>query len=477
MPAPVILWFRRDLRLQDNSAVASALALRVPILPVYIHDDDLETRSGGAASRWWLDKSLHVLDEELRGLSSRLIVLEGSATILLPYLCQTYSVKSVICSHTFDPRSEENDLRIIDELAAIKVCMERHNSTLLTLPCALKTQGGTPFRVFTPFFKALQAQGHDRIAMMPPALSDHWPLPDIWPDSLTIDDLGLRPRLPPSGRDWSAGFARFTPGERGARKALRHFLRHDLPGYAGHRDRPDLDVTSHLSPHLRFGEISPRRILFELDKHVAAQPDLAADAAKFRAELAWRDFSYNLLHQQPRLHDVNFREDFNDFPWRDNDPAFRAWCRGETGYDLVDAGMKELWRTGYMHNRVRMIAASFLVKHLLIDWRRGEQWFWDCLLDADPANNPASWQWVAGCGADAAPYFRVFNPISQAAKFDPHGHYRARYLDGDETQSDKYVKADKAGVPNANPKRSPVIEHAFARQRALDAYQNRGDEG
>jgi deoxyribodipyrimidine photo-lyase len=251
---------------------------------------------------------------------------------------------------------------------------------------------------------------------------------------------------------------------------LRQFLREGLADYANGRDRPDVNVTSRLSPHLRFGEISPHRILLELNKAVAANPRLSAPAAKFRSELAWRDFSYNLLHQQPRLHTTNFRDDFDSFPWRNDPVALRAWRRGETGYDLVDAGMKELWTTGHMHNRVRMIAASFLIKHLLIDWREGERWFWDCLLDADPANNPASWQWVAGCGADAAPYFRIFNPITQAAKFDPKGVYRARWLGGD---LDSYVRADKAGTPNADPRRRPIVEHSFARQRALDAYQDR----
>ncbi|HWU49819.1 MAG TPA: deoxyribodipyrimidine photo-lyase, partial [Asticcacaulis sp.] len=370
----------------------------------------------------------------------------------------------------YDPFCEEMDAKRAHELRIVGVGWAACEGALISPPDSVKTQEERPFRVFTPFFKALQ----NTDGMRDPATSQPhdgaWRAPVAWPDTLEIADLNLHPPLTPSGADWTQGFNLATPGERGARKMLRQFLREGLADYANGRDRPDVNVTSRLSPHLRFGEISPHRILLELNKAVAANPRLSAPAAKFRSELAWRDFSYNLLRQQPRLHTTNFRDDFDSFPWRNDPVALRAWRRGETGYDLVDAGMKELWTTGHMHNRVRMIAASFLIKHLLIDWREGERWFWDCLLDADPANNPASWQWVAGCGADAAPYFRIFNPITQAAKFDPKGVYRARWLGGD---LDSYVRADKAGTPNADPRRRLIVEHSFARQRALDAYQDR----
>ncbi len=313
------------------------------------------------------------------------------------------------------------------------------------------TKGGTPFRVFTPFFRAAVDAGLFHAYAHGDTTPGTWRAPRHWPESLEIDDLGLDNTRTQSGENWAAGFDRFTPGEAGARDALQAFIEDLLKGYTNDRDRPDLDATSHLSPHLRFGEISPHRILYELDKAIQHKPTLAAPAEKFRSELAWREFSYGLLDQVPNLHRTNVRREFDAFPWHDDDGGFRAWCRGETGYDLVDAGMRELWRTGYMHNRVRMVCASFLTKHLLIDWRRGEQWFWDCLLDADPANNTASWQWVAGCGADAAPYFRIFNPITQAETFDPKGRYRARWLD----------------VHN-RPK--PIIDHGHARIRALEAY-------
>jgi len=459
----ILIWFRRDLRLQDNPSVAAALAEDAPILPVYIHDESMETRPMGAASRWWLHQSLHVLDEELRAVGSRLIIQSGHAPVVLMSLCKSFPIKALHFSRTFDPVCDDGDREIAHHLSSQGVKVRNFKGHLLGMPGAIQTRDGKPFRIFTPYMKAVEKEGL-LTPNLPGNITTLWPEPDSWPQSQSVTELGLLPPTTPSGKDWTTGFRRFTPGEPGARKALRQFLRsHD---YASLRDRPDLDMTSHLSPHLRFGEISPHRLLTEIKR--AGWPN--ADIAKLSDELVWRDFSYNLLHQQPRLHAVNFRRDFDGFSWRDNEGAFNAWRRGETGYDMVDAGMKELWQTGYMHNRMRMICASFLVKHLLIDWRRGEQWFWDCLIDADPASNPANWQWVAGCGADAAPYFRIFNPITQAAKFDPGGLYRARYLGGN---IDIYIKADKAGQPNADPFRKPVVDHAGARQRALDAYHNR----
>ncbi len=454
--SPVILWFRMDLRLHDHAGVAAAIATQRPILPVFIWDEAYATRPLGAASRWWLHHSLHVLGEELQKFQSRLIIAKGASHVVLADIAKEYAAKTIFCSHTFDPQSEDNDNELAVELEHLGITLARFNTSLLTKPAALKTKDGKPFRVFTPFYKSLVAQRVDEVDSLPVLSTQAWPQPASWPRSSPIGTLELDTTVTPSGKNWAEGFHRFKPGERGARGALRHFLAYGLRDYQHGRDRPDLDLTSHLSPHLRFGEVSAQRVLVELDKAVVADPDLAASAAKFRAELAWREFSYSLLSQQPRLDCRNFRRDFDDFPWRDDDHGFRAWCRGETGYDLVDAGMRELWQTGYMHNRVRMVAASFLIKHLLIDWRRGEQWFWDCLVDADPANNTASWQWVAGCGADAAPYFRIFNPITQAEKFDPDGVYRKRYLQGHHVH--------------------PIVEHGFARERALAAYKIRGDD-
>ncbi len=476
--APVILWFRFDLRLHDHAGVRAALETGRPILPLYIWDEQPATRPLGAASKWWLHRSLESLDADLQRHSSRLIVERGAPQIILASVAKEYGAKTIYCSQTFDPQNEYNDEGVAEELSAAGLELKRLNNTLLALPGTLCTQAGNPFRVFTPFYKALQASGACDIETLPDLPSKPWPRPNRWPKSLTVADLGLKPDLTPSGQDWSQGFSRFKPGEAGARGALRHFLRNSLQDYEKERDRPDLDATSHLSPHLRFGEISPQRILHEIDRATEANHPLASGAAKFRAELAWREFSYSLLAQQPRLHEINFRRDFDHFEWRHDDKQFRAWCRGETGYELVDAGMRELWQTGYMHNRVRMVAASFLIKHLLIDWRRGEQWFWDCLVDADPANNPASWQWVAGSGADAAPYFRIFNPITQAGKFDPKGEYRAQYIPSYPHLSTKPVHSnsstelfDEPGNVSTYPQ--PIVDHAFARDRALQVYKNR----
>ncbi len=469
---PAILWFRHDLRLQDHAGVAAALATGAPVLPTFIWDAKAGTRPPGAASRWWLHRSLHVLDEELRKHGSRLIVLRGDTGSVLRHLISETQAKTVICSSSYDPSLESFDARLEKNFAEDGMVLKRYNNTLLMPPGLIKTGEDRPFRVFTPFYKALVSSGFCDVRYMPSHSAAMWPEPVTWPKSLAIDDLGLGDTRTRSGKDWARGFDRFIPGERGARKALRHFLAERLADYAAGRDRPDKDLTSHLSPHLRFGEISLQRILFELARAVDEDQGLAVPAEKFRSELAWREFSYGLLAQHPRLHEENVRGDFDGFPWRDDDAGFRAWTRGETGYDLVDAGMRELWQTGYMHNRVRMVCASFLTKHLLIDWRRGEKWFWDCLLDADPANNPASWQWVAGSGADAAPWFRIFNPLTQAEKFDPSGLYRARYLpEGPRVAvmrhpRDLFESGDE-------PRISPIVDHAFARQRALDAYQQR----
>ena len=449
-----------------------------PIIPLYIWDESTATRPLGAASRWWLNRSLQALDNDLQKKGSRLIIARGNTQIILASMAKKYSVKTIYCSQTFDPKNERNDRELADELTATAINLQRLNNTLLVPPGSLHTQEGRPFRVFTPFYKSLLASGACDIDQLDDLPAKAWPQPAEWPQSLPLTDLGLKPDLTPSGRDWSAGFDCFKPGESGARGALRYFLKTHLKTYETDRDRPDLDITSHLSPHLRFGEISPQRILLETAKAVEADRNLATGAGKFRAELAWREFSYGLLAQQPDLHTINFRRDFDRFQWRHDDTQFRAWCHGETGYELVDAGMKELWRTGYMHNRVRMVAASFLIKHLLIDWRRGEQWFWDCLLDADPANNPASWQWVAGCGADAAPYFRVFNPITQAEKFDPKGDYRSKYIQGYaqvSVRSNHSKGQTELFDTSSNIKTysQPVVDHVFARDRALEAYKNR----
>ena len=476
--APVIIWFRFDLRLDDHAGVAAALETQRPVLPVFIWDETCNTRPLGAASRWWLHRSLEALDKDLQKRKSRLIFLRGPAPIVLASLAQETLSKTIVCSRTFDPRTEEGDNDLSEGLSELGVRLHRWNTSLLAEPGLLKTKEEKAFRVFTPFSRALQGM-LVQVDSLPTSSTNDWRSPVRWPDSLTVANLGLDSSATPSGGNWASGFTAFTPGAAGAQHCLQRFLADDLVAYGGGRDRPDHDLTSHLSPHLRFGEISPRRILAEVDKAAVSQPDAAASAAKFYAELIWRDFNYNILYQQPELHQRNFRADFDSFPWRHDPAGFRAWTRGETGFPLVDAGMRELWQTGFMHNRVRMVTASFLTKHLLIDWRLGEQWFWDCLLDADPASNPGNWQWVAGCGADATPYFRIFNPSTQAEKFDPDAAYRRRFLGAGTnrlasqgaTQSDLF---DAGRASAAYP--APIVDHTLARERALQAYKTRGEE-
>jgi deoxyribodipyrimidine photo-lyase len=447
--SPIILWFRRDLRLKDHPGVLSALQSNRPIVPVYIYDEAIYTRPLGAASKWWLHRSLKVLSEDLEAHSSRLIILSGNAEEELLRLVKKIKAKTVICSHVFEPVTQIFDDNLEKALSDRHVDFERYNATLLAPPGAVTTRSGTPFKVFTPYYRALMEAGFCESHEPETATQRKWPAPKRWPGGVSLGSLKLDDTRTKSGHDWAKDFDRFTPGEDAAHEALSRFIDEDLQTYEDDRDRPAKDATSHLSPYLRFGEISPQRILFETYEAVKRKPSLRGCADKFRAELAWREFCYQLLDQHPKMHKENMRRQFDTFEWQDDNKTFKAWCRGETGYPLVDAGMRELWRTGYMHNRVRMVVASFLIKHLLIDWRRGEQWFWDCLVDADPANNPGNWQWVAGSGADASPFYRVFNPIAQAEKFDPAGIYCSRYNDGT---------------------RAPIIAHDVARQRALDTY-------
>ncbi|WP_371418350.1 deoxyribodipyrimidine photo-lyase [Methylocapsa sp. S129] len=323
----------------------------------------------------------------------------------------------------------------------------------------------------------MQALGTLPAPIAAPARLQAAPWPEEAPARSTIEELGLTPRKP----DWSRGLAEnWRPGEKGARARLSAFLSQALSDYPEARDKPGGETTSRLSPHLRFGEISARRIASSIENALAAGQAQARSAEKFLAELGWREFSYTLLYAFPDLATRNWRSRFDAFPFVDDESGFAAWTRGLTGYPIVDAGMRELWRTGFMHNRVRMIAASFLIKHLLCDWRRGERWFWDTLCDADPANNPASWQWVAGSGADAAPYFRIFNPVLQGQKFDAEGQYVRRWipelaeLDAAAIHAPwlaSPVALQKAGVTLSHSYPFPIVDHRFARERALAAFK------
>ncbi|ALJ08898.1 deoxyribodipyrimidine photolyase [Brevundimonas sp. DS20] len=464
-PKPVVLWFRRDLRLLDNPALNQAAATGRPVLPVFILDRDPD-RPAGAASLWWLDKSLRALDAALRERGSRLILRRGEALVQLQVLIQGTGADAVFMNRLFEPAAFARDAEIAHELKSAGVDCRGFNGSLLARPGAVLNGSDAPYKVFTPFMKALLASaeppphttGPRRIETPAEVASE------------ATDDWGLHPTRP----DWSKGFD-WTPGEAGAAATLSDFLARGAKTYSGGRDRPGLSSTSRLSPHLHWGEISPWRAA-----HRVRETAPAVEAAKFVSELGWRDFSAHLLHHFPTIVDRAFRPEYEAMPWRNDPEGLEAWKRGRTGYPLVDAGMRQLWTTGWMHNRLRMVAASFLVKHLLIDWREGEAWFWDTLVDADLASNVQNWQWVAGSGADAAPYFRIFNPIGQGEKFDPDGAYVRRWVPELRRLPDRWLHSPwtapaevlrDAGVRLGTDYPHPILDHAQARARALDALK------
>ncbi|HET6183334.1 MAG TPA: deoxyribodipyrimidine photo-lyase [Acetobacteraceae bacterium] len=416
MAAPALVWFRNDLRTEDHAALAAAAA-HGSVLPVFVLD---EAAAGawapGGASRWWLHHSLTALTGALARLGAPLILRRGPAETHLAEIAVTAGAAEVHAGEMPEPWARSQEKRVARALREAGVRLVRHRTAMLFDQDRLTTKSAAPFQVYSAFARACHAAGGPPPPLPAPARLD---APAMLPRSDALDGWGLLPAKP----DWAGGLrAAWVPGEAAARARLDAFLAALLAGYAAARDRPDADGTSRLSPHLRWGEISPATVW-----HAAAATPTAG-AAKFLGELLWREFSIHLLWHNPALPERPLRSAFAGMQWRRDAAALRAWQQGRTGIPIVDAGMRQLWETGWMHNRVRMIAASFLVKHLLIDWREGERWFWDTLVDADLANNSASWQWVAGCGADAAPYFRIFNPVLQARKFDPEGAYIRRFV-------------------------------------------------
>ena len=472
--APVLLLFRRDLRLADNRALSAAAATGRPVVPLFILDEGAKgMRASGAASRWWLHHSLVELGKQLHSFGASLVLRKGRTGTVVDEVVGKIGADTVLWNRRYDPAEVAVDSDLKASLRGRGVRAESFDGFLLHEPSLLKTGAGGPYKVYTPFWRALAKEvdprdpvdrpGHLR-AFEPALASDR------------LDDWGLLPTRP----DWAVGLrAEWAPGEDGAHKLLAKFVGGALDGYGLGRDLPGIVGTSKLSPHLAHGEITPFQIWKALrSKRVDAS---SGDVETFRKEIVWREFCYHLLFHNPDLARENFQGRFDDFPWDSDRRLVRAWQRGLTGYPIVDAGMRELWRTGWMHNRVRMIAASFLIKHLLTDWRKGEEWFWDTLVDADPANNPANWQWVAGSGADASPYFRIFNPILQGEKFDPEGNYVRFHVPELERLPGKYIhrpwKAPEAILSAAGVKLGadypvPVIDHQSARRRALDAYKS-----
>ena len=471
----VIVWLRNDLRLDDQPALRAAAA--GPALFVYVHDNNATGRPLGGAARWWLDKSLRAFAQSLQALGGRLDVVKGDAVeILLALACEG---DHIIWTRAYSAAERQIEHRLTEGLQRKGAKPQSFNGQLLREPGELERDGGFIPKVFTPFWRRLREAGPFEAPQAAPQklYAAHWPASG--PRRVEIDALGLHPTRP----DWSGGLAAvWTPGEKGARAQLQHFLDHGLTGYNGGRDVPGVDHTSRLSPFLRFGEISARRV-FAAAADAAHHGAPHGDVEKFQAELGWREFSYSLLLRQPELARRNWSPRFDAFPWRRDEGAFNAWRRGRTGYPIVDAGMRQLWTTGYMHNRVRMVVGSFLTKHLGIDWREGEVWFWDCLCDADVASNPASWQWVAGSGADAAPYFRVFNPVLQSEKFDSAGAYIRRFVPELAGLDARHIHAPwrapesaLAGVRLGVTYPRPIVDLDEGRARALRAFAEIGGE-
>ena len=468
---PVILWFRHDLRLADNPALNQAHATGRAVVPVYIHDEGSTVRPAGGAGLWWLDKSLRALSASLAERGATLILRRGDSEAELRRLIDQTGADTVFLNRLFEPDAWARDADIAHALKADGVEFKGYNGALLCRPGAVLNGSGGPYKVFTPFLRALLDK-----AEAPPHTTgprDLGGAPGLESDPL--DDWGLHPRRP----DWSGGFD-WTPGEAGATAALGEFVAGGLSDYGAGRDIPSKAGTSRLSPHLHWGEISPWRAIAAARRIADDGGVRAEEAAKFVAEIGWREFSAHLLHHFPSLPDKAFRPEYDAFPWLDDDAGFTAWTRGLTGYPIVDAGMRQLWATGWMHNRVRMIVASFLIKDLLVDWRRGEAWFWDTLVDADLASNAQNWQWVAGSGADASPYFRIFNPVTQGQKFDAQGRYVRRWIPELARVPDKWIHAPWTAPPEVlrdarvrlgHDYPRPIVDHAEARDRALAALK------
>ena len=468
--APVLVWFRDDLRLADNPALTAALASARPLIALYCFDEASPgLRPLGGASRWWLHGSLERLAADLAARGVPLILRRGAAADIIRSIVAETGIAAVYWNRRYGAAERLVDSDIKTALTDGGVACRSFQASLLFEPWTIATQSGQPFRVFSPFWRACRATPEPRLPLpVPPA----WSRAADAPPSDALADWRLLPRRP----DWAGGLrAAWQPGEAAAQARLQDFIDEDLARYAAERDRPDIAATSRLSAPLRFGEISPFS-LWHAARYAAESGAVAGQAAeKFLSEIGWREFSWHLFFHNPHLATKNIQPRFDAFPWPPCDEAaLVAWQRGETGIPIVDAGMRELWVTGWMHNRVRMIVASFLTKNLLIDWRRGEEWFWDTLVDADAANNAASWQWVAGSGADAAPYFRIFNPVKQGETFDPDGDYIRTHVPS--LARVRVPAIHQAGAGGARGYPQPIVDLAASRARALEAFAHMRSE-
>lgn len=461
-----IHWFRQDLRLSDNPALTKA-AEYDSVLPIYILDDE---NAGeylmGEASRWWLHNSLNSLNKSLGNMLS---VYAGNPQIIIDNIINCFDVESVNWNRCYEPWRMERDTKIKENLKAKGIEVNTHNGSLLWEPWNIKKDDGSPYKVFTPFYRKGCWSAKKPSLPLPKPNNVNY-VQDK--DQIGIDALNLLPKI-----SWHKKLEpNWSIGEEGANKRFKAFIDEGLSCYKDGRNIPSKPYVSRLSPYLHFGEISPNQLWHSVrdigeDKHIE----------HFCSELGWREFSYSQLYHNPQLPRKNLQSKFDNFPWNESEINLKAWQKGNTGVPMVDAGMRELWKTGYMHNRVRMIVGSFLVKNLRLHWHHGERWFWDTLVDADLANNSASWQWIAGCGADAAPYFRIFNPVTQGQKFDPDGEYVRKYIPEISCLPNKYLFSPweapglilkEAGIELGSTYPHPIVDLKHSRESALKAFQS-----
>jgi len=463
-----ILWFRQDLRLADHPALHAAVQ-RGAVIPVFIYSPEEEDAwPPGDASKWWFHHSLQSLAASFEKRGAKMVIRRGDIAKELETVIRETGASAIFWSRRYEPFAIAVEHKVTKHFQKLGIEIQSFNGGLLFEPSEISNQSGKPFRVFTPFWKTCMALA--KKISEPLSVPGKMEIPKHFAKSLSLAELGLEPNL-----DWAKEFPKYwQPGEAGAHQNLQRFLRGSLSDYENSRNRPDQLGTSLLSPHLHFGEISPRQIWAAVQKHKSAS------AKKYLAEIGWREFAHHLLFHFPQTPTKPLHEKLERFPWRNHAAWLKAWQRGQTGFPIVDAGMRELWTTGWMHNRVRMIAGSFLVKDLLLPWQTGAHWFWDTLVDADLANNTLGWQWVAGCGADASPFFRIFNPIAQGEKFDPKGIYVRQWIPEIAQLPDKWIHQpwnapedflSKAGINLGKTYPKPIVSHAIAREVALEAFR------
>jgi deoxyribodipyrimidine photo-lyase len=474
--SPAIVWLRQDLRLVDNPALQAACRRGGPVVPVFVWAPEEEGAwPPGNASRWWLHQSLARVAEEFHLAGTELVVRHGTSLAELLSVAKATAANAVFWNRRYEPASIARDRKVEEALRTAGLQTASYNAALLHEPWTIQNKAGRSFLVFTPFWKTCLATAEPAKPLSGP---HRLTAPSRQPESLPLTALALEPKV-----NWAADLrAAWKPGSAGAEAELKRFLRDGLLTYPDGRNRPDLPGTSRLSPHLHFGEISPRQVWHAVKRFAESKSVSPAVWRRwqFLTELGWREFAHHLLFHFPHTPEQPLRSEFVRFPWRKNPTWLRAWQNGQTGYSLVDAGMRELRTTGWMHNRVRMVVASFLVKNLLLPWQEGVRWFWDTLVDADLANNTLGWQWTAGCGADAAPFFRIFNPVSQGEKFDPEGNYVRRWVPELARLPSAWIHHPwqaspaalaAAGVELGRTYPRPIVSHLVSRELALAAYR------